>query len=508
MASTFVVSRAQLTYALCLPLAVLIGYFLAEPMESGSIAIVVFVLSVLSLPLLMKWYHPLLIMSWNALICPVFLPGRPYLWMVMSFLGLGIAILNRSVNPHKRFINVPSLTKPLVFLVGVVIITAGLTGGIGLNALGASRAGGKGYFFIFAAMAGYFGFTSQRIPPERAGLYVTLFFLSGLTALVSQVASLLGPAGEFLYSFFPGAPGSMQATAAESVTGFSSYSRFGAFAMAAPAIYGCMLARYGVRGTLDFRHPWRPVIFLLAIAGCAWCGYRSALVMLLVSFAAVFYWEGLHRTKLLPAMVGLALLAGAAVLPYADKLPLVVQRSLSFLPIKVDFGVRQSADSSTEWRVEMWKHVLPEVPRYLLKGKGYNLTADDIYWANQNASRSGESSGGSMVAGDYHSGPLSTIIPFGIWGVIAFIWFWVAGLRFLYHNYRFGDPALRRINTLLMALFAARIFFFLFVFGGFYSDLFIFTGLLGLGVSLNGPPVAQAPKEAPEEALSSFSLRV
>src|SRR6266550_5791671 len=119
MASTFVVSRSQLTYALCLPLAVLIGYFLAEPLESGSIAIVVFVLSVLCLPLLMKWYHPLLIMSWNAVICPVFLPGRPLLWMVMSMLGLAIAILNRSVNPHKRFIQVPSLTKPLIFLAGV-----------------------------------------------------------------------------------------------------------------------------------------------------------------------------------------------------------------------------------------------------------------------------------------------------------------------------------------------------------------------------------------------------
>ena len=51
MASTFVVSRSQLIYALCLPLAVLIGYFLAEPLESGSIAIVVFVMSVLCLPL-------------------------------------------------------------------------------------------------------------------------------------------------------------------------------------------------------------------------------------------------------------------------------------------------------------------------------------------------------------------------------------------------------------------------------------------------------------------------
>jgi hypothetical protein len=207
-------------------------------------------------------------------------------------------------------------------------------------------------------------------------------------------------------------------------------------------------------------------------------------------------------------LVGVALLAAAVVLPQADKLPLVVQRTLSFLPIKVDFGVRQSADSSTEWRLEMWNRVLPDVPRYLLKGKGYVLTPDDVYWARQNVAISGETSAGASVAGDYHSGPLSTVIPFGIWGVIALGWFWAAGLRFLYYHYRFGDPAMSRINTLLVALFSAKILFYLFIFGSFYVDLSAFTGLLGLAVSLNGAPGKQAPQEAPEEALSSFTLRV
>jgi hypothetical protein len=426
----------------------------------------------------------------------------------MSLLALGIAVLNRSVNPHKRFINVPSLTKPLVFLAGVVVITAGLTGGIGLNSLGSSRLGGKGYFFIGCAVAGYFALTSQRIPRERAGLYVALFFLAGLTALVTQVASVFGPAADFLFSIFPGDPRSSQPPSGVTVVGASEISRSGALAMAAPALYGYLLARFGVQGTLDLRHPGRLLVFLLAIAGCAWGGYRGSLVMLLLVFTAVFYWEGLHRTKLLPALFGVALLAAATVLPYAERLPLVVQRTLSFLPIKVDFGVRQSADSSTEWRVEMWKRILPDVPKYLLKGKGYSLTPDDIYWANQSAIRSGEGTAGAIVAGDYHSGPLSTIIPFGIWGVIGLVWFWAAGFRYLQHNYRFGDPDLRRTNTVLMAMFATKIFFFLFVFGSFSSDLFIFTGLLGLAVSLNGPPVVRTARETSEEVLSGFSLRV
>src|SRR5260221_3384525 len=108
MANTINIPRPHLIMGLCLPLAVLIGYFLAEPMESGSMAVVILVLSILTVPLLMKWYHPLLVLSWNAVISPLFLPGRPALWMVMSALSLLIAVLNRSVTPSRGFVYVPS----------------------------------------------------------------------------------------------------------------------------------------------------------------------------------------------------------------------------------------------------------------------------------------------------------------------------------------------------------------------------------------------------------------
>jgi hypothetical protein len=504
MASTFVVSRSQLIYALCLPLAVLIGYFLAEPLESGSIAIVVLVLSVLCLPLLMRWYHPLLVVSWNAIIVAVGVPGRPGIWMIMAMLGLLIAALNRSVNPQKRFISVPSLTKPMIFLVGVVGITAYLTGGIGLNVLGASRLGGKGYFYIATAIAGYFALTSQRIPPERVGLYIALFFLPGLTALTAHIASVLGAKSEVLIAIFPAMPAGMQTTSA---TVFTSETRYGDFSLAAPAVYGYVLARHGIRGILDLHAPWRLLLFLLAVVGCVFCGYRGSLVMLMLGFVAVFYLEGLHRTRVLAALTGVMLLVGALLLTQAQRLPQVVQRTLSFLPVKIDSVVRQSAESSTEWRVEMWKQVLPDVPKYLLKGKGYNLTADDIYWANQSATM-GAGEGGAAVAGDYHNGPLSTVIPFGIWGVIGFVWLMVAGLRYLHQMYRYGAPELRHVNRVLLALFAAKAFFFVFVFGSFCYDLFTFAGFLGLAVSLNGAPEPKAAVEAPEEALSSYSFRV
>ena len=97
--------------------------------------------------------------------------------------------------------------------------------------------------------------------------------------------------------------------------------------------------------------------------------------------------------------------------------------------------------ASTEWRIDMWKAVLPSVPRYFFLGKGYGLDANDLYMSFESAYRQGEASATSQVAGDYHNGPLTLIIPLGIWGVIGFVWFWrclAPDLVFLLQIWTFG----------------------------------------------------------------------
>ena len=106
-------------------------------------------------------------------------------------------------------------------------------------------------------------------------------------------------------------------------------------------------------------------------------------------------------------------------------------------------------------------------------------------------------SAASMLAGDYHNGPLSVLIPFGIYGAIAFVWFLAAGLRVLHRNWKFGDPALRTVNALLLAAFVVHVLVFFVVFGSLHSDMAIFVGLLGLGVALNGADAAVARAEQP-----------
>src|ERR1700722_14936141 len=172
MANTFAVSRSHLVYGVCLPVAVLIGYLLAEPLESGSVAVVVLVLSILSIPLLMRWHHPLLIYSCNAVVLPYFIPGRPDLWMVMTMVSLFFSVLNRSVGQEVKFFQARSVSYALIFFGVIVLGTAWVNGGIGLSAMGSTSIGGKKYVSIFLAIAMFFALSTPPIKRNRAGLFV------------------------------------------------------------------------------------------------------------------------------------------------------------------------------------------------------------------------------------------------------------------------------------------------------------------------------------------------
>ena len=494
MANAINIPKTHLIMGLSLPLAVLLGYFVAEPMEMGSMAVVVFVLVALSIPLLMKWYYPILLFAWNAALAPAFLPGRPSLWAMMAFIGLLFAVLNRAVSSEARFVIEPSITTSLLALTGVVVATGLLTGGFGLHMLGSGQYGGKNYFYFLAAVAGYFVFTSRRIAPYRAGFYVALFFLSAFTFAVSDFAALGGSKFEFLGLVIQPADSLGDEALRRPLVGPENLLRISDLGFVGAGLYSYLVARFGLRGLLDLSHPWRLLLLVAAMAAGMLSGFRSFMLLGGLTLALVFFLEGLHRTRYAPALLGVILLGGAVVLPQADKLPLAAQRTLSFLPGRFDYAARQSADGSLAWRVEMWKEVLPDVPKYLFHGKGWGIDARQLDMA-VDMGEAGDSFAGTILVGNYHNGPLSILIPFGIYGAIAFIWFLVAGLRLLHRNWKYGDPALHNVNTLLLAAFTVRAVLFIALFGSLHSDIAFFTGLLGLSVALNGAGTAPARAE-------------
>src|SRR5207253_1637746 len=157
------------------------------------------------------------------------------------------------------------------------------------------------------------------------------------------------------------------------------------------------------------------------------------IVMISLILILVFVLEGLLRTKYTAILLLGLILTAALVVPFARYLPLSLQRSLSPLPLDIDPVARYDAEFSSEWRLKMWSAILPEIPRYLWLGKGLSMDAQELELTAELQRRYLMSSqDAAILAGDYHSGPLTVLIPFGVWGAIGWLWFLAAAIRALY----------------------------------------------------------------------------
>ncbi|MCX8156846.1 MAG: O-antigen ligase family protein [Verrucomicrobiae bacterium] len=472
-------------YGLSLLMAVVLGFVLATPSEFLTFLVVAAVLMMLFTPLLLRWHHALLIFSIKATLMIFFLPGQPYLWMLMAVLSFGFAVLRRALEKESTYLHVPPVAYALIALTLVVLITAKLTGGIGFRVLGSGVYGGKRYYTTLAAVLVYFALVSQRIPASRAGFFVGIFFLSELTALFSNVAYLLGPKYWFLYAIFP--PDlAMHQAASDYILTETHFVRVTGLSWAGHAVFCYMLARYGAKEV--FGHPWR-LLFILVVMGLTLLGgFRTYVILFGLILLIQFKLERLYRSKIFLIFVVVTALTAMVVLPNVQRLPLAVQRSLSIIPgLKVAPAAAFNAQTSSEWRLSMWKLLLAELPNHLLLGKGYAVDPTEMYLMEQSVLRGlAPTYEFALIAGDYHNGPLSVIVPFGIWGAAAFLWFCIAGLWVLYKNWKNGPAELKLINTFFLAYFTARVIFFMVFFGTLNGDLVVFTAILGLNISLNG----------------------
>src|SRR5580692_8162194 len=123
-------------YAVCCVLAIVLGVSMTNPLTYSSLGFVAVLCAIMCIPILMRWHTPLMIFCWNAPLQAFFVKGNPRFCLVIITLSLAISIAERTLSQRRKFINVPEITGPLLFLIGIIAITAKLTGGIGLHAFG------------------------------------------------------------------------------------------------------------------------------------------------------------------------------------------------------------------------------------------------------------------------------------------------------------------------------------------------------------------------------------
>ncbi len=139
-----------------------------------------------------------------------------------------------------------------------------------------------------------------------------------------------------------------------------------------------LLARYGFGNMLGGRKYWRFLLLLVLFVASMLGGFRSFFALLLMTFFFVFCLEGLLKSRYVFIFAAAGFLLVGSVIPIVNKLPLAIQRTLSFLPVNVDPVVRYSANASTEWRLQIWSAVIPEIPRYLWLGRGLGIPSRSL----------------------------------------------------------------------------------------------------------------------------------
>ncbi|HUC83804.1 MAG TPA: O-antigen ligase family protein [Candidatus Acidoferrales bacterium] len=478
--------RTLIVYAICVPLAVAVGYLITDPLQQQTILMEAVVLGFLVLPVLTKWHYPLLILSWSLPVTLFFLPGHPYLYLIMVAVSLTMSVIERIMDRNRPSLHVPSVRWPLAMFLLVIVITAKLTGGFGLRSMGSEVYGGKKYVFLAIGILSFFAVAARPIPKKDVKLYVTLFFIGGVLSVVQDLYSLVPDPLRYIYLLIPPADYSSGFGDTSIVLG---RTRLAGIAGAGGAVFYWMLARHGFRENVFTSKLWRPAVLTLTLACVCLGGYRSSILAAIITVGLIFYLEKMHRTGAMIAVLLLGLLGGVLLIPLAPHLPYTFQRCLAFLPLDISTDARMDADDSTQWRLTMWEALLPQVPKYLWKGKGYAFSAEtyDESISRDSAFHNSMSAADDplALASDFHSGPLSLVLPFGIWGVLAWLWFWVAGFFVVWRNYRYGDPELRHINVFIYASFITKCLLFLFVAGSVVTDVAAFTGLVGLSVAIN-----------------------
>jgi hypothetical protein len=472
--------RSLVVYAACAVVSIIIGVLMTNPMTYTAFGFMGILCAILLIPILMKWHRPLMIFTWFMPTLMFFVKGDPNLFLVMITLSLTATIVERAMG-QKRFFNVPQINWPLFCLIGVVMLTAKLTGGMGLRAFGSDVYGGKKYIFLVVAILGYFAIASSPIPAEKARKYVALYFAGGLLTVVQDFYRFTP---HFLHAIFWLIPPNIYA--GEFQVGTTRLAGTGAAAM---ALVNVLIACYGLRGIFLSGKLWRPVVLFISFVLIFLGGFRSAIIGATATFLILFFLEGMHRTRMFPFFFIFALAVAGIIIPLGSKLPFTFQRALSVLPesvVQLSPDAREAAKDTWEWRVNMWKALLPQVPKHLLLGKGYAISPED-WGAEMGAGAAVQSADPAQQAlalsSDYHNGPLSVVLPFGIWGVLTMVWFFAGSIWVVYRNYRFSPPELQPLNAFLFATYVWAIVSF---YGSsLATGMSVFTGVLGLSVAIN-----------------------
>lgn len=340
------------------------------------------------------------------------LPSKVNLYVLMASMStaslIAGAIITKKNNP-------PRPENKWVLAFALLILATASIRGFGLRTMGGESWGGFSY--ITMLLACFFFLASTHIDVDEKTWRKTLTWMCLLSALPTLAQAVYAYSGGAIHHLFYFIVPEFQVL--EFMFQREQGSSMARLQQAnVTSQYFCILAFLILHRRSNRR--WSILLFGMALFLAGISGNRIALVFILLFI--LFYLLTNQRLTLPeivfhPAffMAGIAIVILGFLAPY---LPLTFQRILSILPFaNVSWEAKLAASSTIGWRLEVWAAALRQVPDYLVVGKGFAFSAEDVMTLSARRFYMNDIDY-VLASRNYHNGMLHTLLDLGLPGLI------------------------------------------------------------------------------------------
>jgi hypothetical protein len=367
----------------------------------------------------------------------------------------------------------------MLILVIVYVASVFVRNPVGVNALNSARVGGRPYFTAIVAVLAYWILARVVMTPSTARRFPLLMMsgqmLDGFLSMITYHFPSTVPLLSRLYSTVSSETYAAQDLQTRSV-GEGTNRQAYLMNIGLPLVRG-LCAWFPPLTLINPLYFFRFLFFGLGVYCTLISGFRSVLLIAIAVFFLSSYFRNGMRDMLRYALILVPLAAVLLILQgRVFQLPLSAQRTLSFLPGHWDPVAVSEAQGSTEWRIRMWKDSL-FTDKYIQNkvlgdGFGFSMRELEVMAANSMSGTTEDAQENLLISGGVHSGPVSAIRYVGYVGLFIFMGLLIVVAKAAWVTVR------RAKNTpyFSAALYVCTLniwtpFHFVFIFGGFDSDL-------------------------------------
>ena len=481
----------SVVFATVLLLGLLFAAAVGDSVAAGRYAyLAAFVFIVAGFPLLLKfgtniWILPLLGIAWTQRSPLIPLPFHVGELLTMAgLLGFGLQVVMRRVKLQCAWQLVDYLAVANICWLVVTYIK----NPVGIAFLGSDMVGGRKYISLFFAFFGYYILSRSRLPASWAyRLPIILAITWALPHGMEAVALLSPELGSIISKFY--AIQYVDQGLAEQSSSLGAESRvLGLEKMTLP-LFLAMCAYYPPITLLSPMNPFRAVGFLCCLILTGLAGYRTY-ILAIIGYITVNLWLRRRLHDIIPfaaiAILGVFVLAGAV--QSGMEVPLTVQRALAFLPLDWDTEAANNAQSTTDWRLNMWRDAWND-PNYFkdkVFGDGFGYTYQEmILFANQMQGLQGLTTGATyemfIIRGSLHNGPLSSLRFGGFVGLVLLTALMIASANYAFNVVKASTGTLYKPIALFTAIpLIYEPFAFYFIFGAYDNHMIQYFYGLGM----------------------------